>query len=35
MNTRLQVSPSNITVNSFDILISTYADSKVYGVGVA
>jgi hypothetical protein len=33
-NTRLQVYPSNITANGFDVVVSTYADSKVYGVGV-
>ncbi len=34
-NTRIVVSPQNISVNGFDINVSTWADSKVYGVSIA
>lgn len=34
-NTRLAVSPTNVTVNGFDVYIETWSDSKVYRVGVA
>lgn len=35
INTRISVSPVNVTVNGFDVRVETWADSKVYGVGVA
>ncbi|MEG4025391.1 H-type lectin domain-containing protein [Microcoleus sp. S13C4] len=34
-NTRLQVSANNITVSGFDIVVSTWSDSIVFGVSVA
>lgn len=35
LNTRISVSPININVNGFDIRVETWANSKVYAVGVA
>ena len=35
INTRLQVSPGNITANGFDVVVSTWGESKVYAVGIA
>jgi hypothetical protein len=36
VNTRIAVAvdPANITATGFDIQVSTWADSKVYGVGI-
>jgi H-type lectin domain len=34
VNTRIAVAPANITATGFDIQISTWADSKIYGVGI-
>jgi hypothetical protein len=34
-NTRLAVSPQNISVSGFDINVSTWSDSKVYAVSIA
>lgn len=35
INTRIPVSPINSTINGFDVQVETWAESKVYGVGVA
>lgn len=34
INTLVSIYPINVTVNGFNIMVETWADSKVYGVGV-